>query len=662
MGALELIDGEKLIDNLRESKYIPSEDLLITRMEKNIPFERGNLHILLYNGKLLWLQEFEVNDTAYFSIFDRKGNPLEHNYSNQIVELLPNEYDESIYIDLDVRYKILECLLKRNYSIVDDLTSELEISNETIELNIDFLNKHERIIRLAPKKGYFLSKEYEWFRNLFNMIFKAKDTIQLLGILFTSDYFENAISERMVNQILNRFYITNLGDDQKNEFSKVIKLFPSVLDYCLNEHDQLIMFKNFPNVSAEARYDLLKFNIFALMAEDLFKHNDLKKTIFTNKQILDEWIIGKINLLKEKKLFLSFDAEAKFSYIKYVGKEDIEPGTPISFVDKKGILGLINSLIEFKDFQGAIKESDKVLADPDLEEYKYAALINKGFCLASIGQFVDSISNYEEAMQYNKELQLIYRNLYHAWIGKYYAAVRHQKEFPLFIDKLYYYLIKAKENLEKFKIEIGENTDKFKDILEKSEEEITREFNSFYKQSLVNLDDTQIPHFLNYVRSLNENHIKPIYDEHKERIQNLINLEYYKLIPINWNFLAVIFLLIDEKDLALTVIEKALKFLDETPNKFVFLDIKGQILFKKEEYDDAIEIFDVILELNKDDVKLQPFYAETCWKCAKTAKALGLIEKFDNMLNEACSHNNNTYCTDKKVQEKIQEYCSKNQN
>lgn len=659
MGALELIDGEKLIDKLRESKYIPSEDLLITRIEKGIPFDRGNLHILLYNGKLLWLQEFEVNDSAYFSIFDKDGDPLKHSFSNQIIELLPDEFEELRYIDLDAKYQILESLLEKDYSTIDELSSELEISNETIELNIDFLNKYEKIIRLAPNKGYFLSKEYEWFRNLFNITFKAKDQIQLLGKLFISEYFENAMNERMVNQILNRFHISNLGNNQKNEFSKVIKLFPSVLNYCLNEHDELLIFKSYPNDSAEVKYNLLKFNIFSLMAEDLFKHNDLKKTIFTNKQILDEWIIGKINLLKEKKLYLSFDAEAKFSYIKYVGKEDIEPGTPIRFVDKKGFLGLINSLIEFKDFQGAIKECDKVLADSDLEEYKYAALINKGFCLVNIGQLVDSITNYEEAIQFNKGLPLIYRNLFHSWMGKYYAAVKHQKEFPLFIDKLFYYLIKAQENYENLKSEIGENRDEFNEILENIEQEIKREFKSFYKQSLVNLDDAQIPNFLNYVRRFDDSHIYPIYNEHKERIQSLIELDYYKLIPINWNYLAVILLLIDEKELALTAINKALKFLDETPNKFVFLDTKAEILHKKKDYDEAFKIFSKILELDKDDDKLKPFYAETCWKAARTAKELGLTNKYKEFLNEACSHHNDTYCIDKKVQKKIEKYCLK---
>ncbi len=659
MGTLELIDGEKLIDNLRESSYIPSEDLLIEKIKKNIPFNRGILHILLYNGKLLWLQEFEVNESAYFSIFDKDGNPLKHNYSNQIVELLPDEFEELSYIDLDAKYQIIECLFEKDYWTIEDLSSELEISNETIELNINFLNKYERIIRIAPKRGYFLSKEYEWFRNLFNVIFKAKDQIQLLEKLFLSQYFESVMNERMINRILNRFHIINLGEDQKNEFSKVIKLFPSVLDYSLNEHIALLIFEKYPIDSTEDKYKMLKFNLFSLMVEDIFKHKNLKKAIFTNKQILDEWIIGKINLLKEKKLYLSFNAEAKFSYIRYVGKEDIEAGTPITFVDKKGFLGLINSLIEFRDFQGAIKECDRVLNDSDLEEYKYVALINKGVCLANIGQFVDSIKIYEETIQYNKELPLLYRNLYHAWMGKYYAAIKYQLEFPLFIDKLFYYLFKAQENFEKFKFEIGENRDSHIEIFEKIEQEIKKEFNSFYKQSLVKLDDAQIPNFLNYVRNLDDSHINPIYNEHKERLLNITELEYFKLIPINWNYLAVMLRLVGENELALMAINKALKFLNETPNKFALLDTKAEILHEKEDFNESFDIFSKILELDKDDDKLRHFYAETCWKAAKTSKALGLSSKFEELLNEACSHNNDTYCIDKKIQEKIKEYCIK---
>ncbi len=193
MGAIELIDGEKLICKLRESKYIPSEDLIIEKIKRSIPFNRGNLHILLYNGKLLWLQEFEVLESVYFSIFDKGGSPLKHNFSNQIVEILPNEYAKLSYIDLDAKYQIIESLFKKDYLTINDLSSELEISIQTIKLNIDFLNRYEKIIRLAPKKGYFLSKEYEWFRNLFNVIFNAKNHLQLLEKLFLSSYFEKVM-------------------------------------------------------------------------------------------------------------------------------------------------------------------------------------------------------------------------------------------------------------------------------------------------------------------------------------------------------------------------------------------------------------------------------------------------------------------------------------
>ena len=203
-----------------------------------------------------------------------------------------------------------------------------------------------------------------------------------------------------------------------------------------------------------------------------------------------------------------------------------------------------------------------------------------------------------------------------------------------FIEKL----TKEKENWDK----------KFENI-----SEIKKEFNSFYRQSLVNLDDAHIPNFLNYVRNLEETHINPIYNEHKERFQKIIKLEYFQFIPINWNYLAVILLLIGENELALTAINKALRFLDETPNKFVFLDTKAEILHKKKEYNEAFKIFSKILELDKDDDKLKQFYAETCWKAAKTAKALGLSNKFEELLNEACSHNNDTYCIEKKIQEKI---------
>ncbi|MHA1285285.1 MAG: restriction endonuclease [Promethearchaeota archaeon] len=656
MGEIELIDGRKLIDRLRESSYIPLKDLLNEKIKNNIPFERGDLHIILYNGKFFWLQEFKINESTYFSIFEKDGDILKHNFSSQIIELLPDEFKEFNYIDLDVKYKILKYLFRRDYSTIDDLSSDLEITKEAIKINIEFLNKYEKIIRLAPNKGYFLSKEYEWFRSLFNLIFKAENQTQLLGILFTSEYFEKAMSETMITRILNRFYINNLGKKETHEFSKIVKLFPSVLNYCLNEHDQLRMFEKYPEDSAEKKYKFLKFHIFSLITEDLFKNNELMKTIFTNKQIFDERIIGKITLLKEKKLYLSFDAEAKLSYMKYVGDEDIEPGTPIKLVDKRGMINIINSYIELEDFQGAIYLCDIVLNDPDLEEVKYAALINKGFCLANIGQLVDSIKIYEEALQQNRELPLIYRNLFHAWMGKYYAAINHQKEFPLNINNLFNYLINARECYKKLKSEVEENNE-YAEIMNTIKQELEREFNSFYKQSLSNLNDIQIINLLNYIRELDDAHIKPIYNVHKERIKNLVDLEYFRFLPISWNYLAYILLLIGEYDLALTAINKALKFLDEKPNKYVYLDTKAEILHKKNINEEAFQIFSEILKIDKDDFRIKPFYAETCWKAAKTAKVLGYEDKFIELLKKSCAHNNDTYCA-----KKIKKDCLKNKN
>jgi len=42
-----------------------------------------------------------------------------------------------------------------------------------------------------------------------------------------------------------------------------------------------------------------------------------------------------------------------------------------------------------------------------------------------------------------------------------------------------------------------------------------------------------------------------------------------------------------------------------------------------------------------------------------TVKELGLQEQFEELLNEACSHNTDTYCSDKKIQEKIKKFCLK---
>lgn len=556
---------------------------------------------------------------------------------------------------LSIKYDIIDYLIKDKKAKLDDLASALKKSKEVVFLALDYLINQINIITKSEDNYFSLIHENIAFKDLFNLIFNSERKETLIN-LYNSDFFKE-MSDSIVEYIKTRFFLSIINESETEELKKVIMLFPSVLNYCLNNEDDLTFFKHTSKDERFKIYETFKIKLFSRILEDIFRNLEINKKIFENRSILDYRLLGNLILLKDKKQYLDFITETKTSLIKLKIEKPIEAGMPISLIDSKGLIGIVASQIELKDYQGAINKCEEYLSEPQLEEHKIYFLINQGVAFAYLGKFSRAIENYIKALEI-KEEPIIYKNLTHAWFNKYLQAIDKQKEYPLIIIKLLEYLHNAIKNLEILKNFDLKDKDKevFRNI-PNLENEINREFEKFYKQSIINLEFYEIPHFLFQVENYAEEYLEHIYQINANEIDKLIELDYYKLSPASWNKIANIYKNLNKHKEAMQLIKNAQKFSKEQPDNFAFLDTEAEILYESGKYKEALKIFNKILTLDKEDIRVKRFYAETCWKAAKAAKQIGDIEKFKDLMDKACNLVDN-YCDNKRIQLKIKNDCS----
>jgi len=663
MGEIETINGQQLIERLRISKYVPSEDKLNSIIETAIPFKKENLYVLLYNGKLFWLQTFknEKGKVKYYAIFEQKGDPLNHPYSKQFLNLLPNKIKNLSYVDLDVRYHILEYLLINKETTTDEISSNLNISVKTIEMNLDLLNIHEKVIKKSGD-NYYLTSENEGFRHLFNILYKLNDQ-KLMKLLYLSNYFEDVIDKRLINYICSRFLIRNLEDIQKEQLKKLISLFPEALNYCLNNDTTF-----FQNVTASHNkskkkeqignlnlllYRFLIQNLYTGILIQYFKNQNMVHSILQEKGLLDHAIYSNIVMLKDFKPYLDFQAKYIVGYRKYVGKGPLKAGSFVTPTNLGQLVSEMAKLIGLKNYEGVIEESDKFLAEPSLEELKPQFLINKGVAYAYLGKFIKAIQIYEDALKFDEQLPILYANLFRAWFNKYKQAINNQEDYPIIPIYLLRYLNNAEVFLDKLNVlELSEEDLKKIKVLENAETDLKTEFSAFYDQCLKGMDLNEIPIFLALVSKISEDYLKPIYNANTDLINTLIDTEKNKINSDNWNYLANFYRILGKYDKGLSAINKGINRIDTKTDILALTDTKGEILYNLEKFEESLECFNKVLDIDKDDIRVKHFYAETCWKAAKIFKKLGNIKKFEE-LRSVTKELIDTHCIDEKVKTKI---------
>jgi len=573
------------------------------------------------------------------------------NINNSLLKIRNQEildkYDISIQFS-DEKIKIINSLLEREPLKLLEISKAVNISEELTSL-ILFYFINESIFRPNGETEFSFNIGIAPFKRILKLIFYLEDRTFLIN-LYKSAYLQRSLSS-LVEYTKNRFFLRD--EDNSEEIKKIIELFPSALFYCIFEEKILDFFKNASKDENFNTYDAFKDNIFSKIIEDLFKNKDLMKDIFVYNKILDYKFLGNMILLKEANKFLDFKTEKTISIVKLKEGVSIEAGMPVFLPDSGQLVNLIAKQIQFKDYIAAIKKCDDFLIKPELEKNKIHFLINQGVAYAYIGKFSKAIQNYNEALKI-RELPIIYKNLSHAWFNKYIQVIKQQTEFKIDVVEILEFLNNAKINLEVVKsFDKKELTNASFNDLKELEQKIKEEFENFLNQLIKLISPIQIPYVLFQARKIDNNFIKLIYDKNSEDIDKLLDMEYYKLDPNLWNFLAIIYSELGKNQAALNCIEKAQNICIKKSNWFVYLDTKAEVLFNMTKYKEALVLFKQILEKDKDDIRVKHFYAESCWKAAKTARELGEKKKFRELMSKAYNLKDE-YCYDEKIRNKIE--------
>ncbi|KKN35785.1 hypothetical protein LCGC14_0780200 [marine sediment metagenome] len=563
-------------------------------------------------------------------------------------EILDN-YDISIQFPSE-KIKIINALLEREPLKLLEISKTVNISEELTSL-ILFYFINENIFKPNREANFSFKIGIAPFKRILQYIFYLEDKTFLIN-LYKSVYLQRSLSS-LVEYTKDRFFLRE--EDNSEEIKKLIELFPSVLFYCIFEEKRLGFFKNASKDKNFNTYNAFKDDIFSKIIEDLFKNKDLMKDIFVYNKISDYKFLGNMILLKEAKQFLDFKTEKTISIVKLKEDVSLEAGMPIFLPDSNQLVNLVAKAIQLKDYLFAIKKCDEFLAEPSLENLKPQFLINKGTAFTYLQKYSKAIEMYEEALEFNVQLPIIYTNLFRAWYNKYKIAIDNQKDYPIIPIVLLRYLNNARVNLDKFKTLKLNAKDKEKFSKFKNEEnQFNVDLNSFYEYCLKGLNINDIPIFLALVALIEDEYLTLIYKANSDSIKSLTEKEPNEISSDNWNYLAIFFKDINRNDLALIAINKGLKKINEMKDSFALSDTKGEILYNLGNYEEAFNFFNLILEVNEDDLRVSYFYAETCWKAAKTAKELGKLEIFEELRTKSLKLIE-THCKDEKVKKKILE-------
>jgi len=642
MRELVTINGKELIERLRETEFIPSMDLIDALIQKHTPFTQENKFILIFNGEFLWLQIFkdENNHPKYFAIFNKDGNYVKHYDSLSILDLLPRELSELIYIDLDLRFKILEFLISNTVCQLEDIVLSLRISEESIRFNLEFLNMTEQIVKQENQNEIRLTAEIEGFRQIFKEVYDSRNLI-LKQKFFLSDYYQEMVDDRFINYILNRFFIASIESNLFNEFKNIVLLFPDAMQYCLfgDTSPFSVMHKRNANLTDKnpekcnlELYDYLKLKFQPKIMEDFFKNQLLNRAIFHGRDIKHIRLFGGLFLLKNEEPYLYFEYDNIFFEVRNVSGMTITEGGAVKYNNNQSLVNAIVNLIKLKDFKSAATKCRNFLKDSSLNEYESFFRINMGVAYLNLEKFDDAIQCFEEALTLNQNIPKIFSNLVRAWYFKSIKISRLGEKFRLNEIYIIECLLNAKKNYSLLtNLEDESTKDECIEEISQIRDSLNSEVEYYSTEYFQGFSFHRLPYIIHEIKEFSVEFAKEIIIKNSELFESLVNRDFRDLDKLTWYTLAEVYMAINENEIALSLIEKGMKFVEEKINILELLKIKGELLYKLGNIEDASMIYSDFLEIDENDLRIKNYYAEICWGAAKVAKKLNNIPKFEEL-------------------------------
>ncbi len=381
--------------------------------------------------------------------------------------------------------------------------------------------------------------------------------------------------------------------------------------------------------------------------EDFYKNQTLNRAIFHGRDIKHIRLFGGLFLLKNEEPFLYYESDNIFFEVRNVSDMTITEGTAVRYENNQNLVNSIANFIKLKDFKRSVNKCREYLTDASLSEFESFFKINQGAAYLNLEEFDKAILNFEESLLLDDNIPKIYSNLARAWYGKYTKILKIGEQFKL---------------RELYAIECLLNAKKYYDLLislenEPSRDECIEEVSQirvpiddgleYYSTDFIRgLSSNRLPYIIHEIKQISLEFTSEIINKNPELFESLISSSFYDIDTLAWFALAKTYMALNQNEIALGIVEKGMEFVEEKISGFELMKIKGELLLKLGNIEDASRIFSSLLERDENDFRVKEFYADICWGAAKVAKTLDDIPRFEELKSRTISLIE-THCYDK---------------
>ncbi|RKU24926.1 hypothetical protein C6499_15910 [Candidatus Poribacteria bacterium] len=314
-----------------------------------------------------------------------------------------------------IHKKVILSLLDSDTKSANEIADEIGQPSVTVEHQLTILDSAGICEKVSngEMNQYVVKKDIETFAQLVKefLLNKEKHTDQIEQFI-TSEYYLNRIDDKLVDYVLNRFYLNSVyqDDETKMGIQRILLASPSGLLFALYG-DTTIFSESQSNwerldSSDETREwftQILHSQFMTPLLEMLIA--DMKVTtygfLYAKLQLQVAQVSIHVNVATVHGKYVEAAAGGSFTLLK--AAEALRAGHLTSAVDPMIFCDNGVALLHLREFQMALESFDKALNAVPNPIQKAIVLNNKGWAFLNLKQYQKAIECFEEGIAFDPE-------------------------------------------------------------------------------------------------------------------------------------------------------------------------------------------------------------------------------------------------------------------
>jgi len=397
---------EGIIDLLRESNTLASDEILNGILKNNTSYQFGERYIVVYQSDLYIVQFLASGDevTSYM-ILKGTGNLVSSPITNEISKL-DKELKKLTKLNLNITKKVTLNLLDLKAKTIENISNYIQETIHDVNVAIGDL-QIQRIVISPDSNG-----ESTEVTHMINTDIPSLITLtQRFAFdvnkfhLMSSPYIDTVVNDKFADYVIERYKIS-ADENIRSAIIKSARIFPSILHFLLlgdtssyqHFYNSKQKFQERPD--AEQFDKIIVSELFRVIYQEIL--NDLRTIplpFLVTKQILGYYSEFDLRFASELDLILKITGKMH-TYIVNKGPEEIPAGEILSPVDISSNIKLGNHLLSLAEYKTAIETYDIVIDNSIDVELRSMAWNNKSQCFRMMGQHEVELQCIEKALEY----------------------------------------------------------------------------------------------------------------------------------------------------------------------------------------------------------------------------------------------------------------------